>query len=337
MDPKFLLQALETAPGLNEKQAQIAADFAKQYLQVVADAGLDIYHYADLFAEWLKTVQEQLETPYAFPCHHTAVREPFDFYQFGKDFFHPLIDVEHSKVFGQPSIQQIEKYLEQGENVFLLSNHQAEADPQILNYLLDRDYPSLMPKATHIAGERVLTDPFAIPMSLGLNLLCIYSKKYLEHPPERSLEKKQHNQQALVKLGELLKEGGHCFWVAPSGGRDRPDQTGEFAVSPLDPKSIEMFRLLARKAKTPTHFFPLSLLTYPILPPPDAVQLELGEKRTTSRHPVFLYFGDEINFSQIEPLEPMPKSSKQKKVADTLWQELNKNYQFLLQQKRSFE
>ena len=40
-----------------------------------------------------------------------------------------------------------------------------------------------------VAGERVITDPLAIPFSMGSNLLCIYSKRYIDHPPEKKIEK----------------------------------------------------------------------------------------------------------------------------------------------------
>lgn len=70
----------------------------------------------------------------------------------------------------------------------------------------------------------------------------------------------------------LFKEGGQIIWVAPSGGRDRKDDNGEYQVAPFDPKSVEMFRLMADKAGRTTHFYPLSMLTYPICPPPEQVR-----------------------------------------------------------------
>ncbi len=44
-----------------------------------------------------------------------------------------------------------------------------------------------------VAGERVITDPLAVPASMGRNLLCIYSKRYIDHPPELKSEKQLHN------------------------------------------------------------------------------------------------------------------------------------------------
>lgn len=71
--------------------------------------------------------------------------------------------------------------------------------------------------------------------------------------------------------------------MAPSGGRDRPDpETGKFVVSPYDPKSVEVFRLMAAKAmgrnKTGpvTHFFPFAMWTNKLVPPPDQVGFVFG-------------------------------------------------------------
>jgi glycerol-3-phosphate O-acyltransferase len=43
-------------------------------------------------------------------------------------------------------------------------------------------------------------------------------------------------------------------YVAPSGGRDRPNQEGIVEVAPFDPQSIEMFNLMAKKSTRPTFF-----------------------------------------------------------------------------------
>ena len=45
----------------------------------------------------------------------------------------------------------------------------------------------------HVAGDRVTTDPVAVPFSKGRNLLCIYSKRHMNNPPELASKKKMHN------------------------------------------------------------------------------------------------------------------------------------------------
>lgn len=97
-------------------------------------------------------------------------------------------------------------------------------------------------------------------------------------------------------MQQLFSEGGKIIWVAPSGVRDRTDpETGEYTVSGFDPKSIEMFRLMADKAKRTTHFYPLSMLTYPICPPPSSVGGAVGESRTVKWSPAGLHFAEAVD------------------------------------------
>ena len=63
-------------------------------------------------------------------------------------------------------------------------------------------------------------------------------------------------------MGELFAKGGNVFWVAPSGGRDRPDETGEFVVAPFDPKVLDMFKILAMQAAKPLSFYPMVGISY---------------------------------------------------------------------------
>ena len=124
-------------------------------------------------------------------------------------------------------------------------------------------------------------------------------------------EAHQHNDQAI--LIELNTPGGLLdstreiiqdildspvpviIYVAPSGGRDRCNAKGEVEVAPFDPQSIELFALIAQKAGVATHFYPLALSTYHVLPPPHSVNMELGEARLAQCTPVHLYFGDEVD------------------------------------------
>lgn len=57
--------------------------------------------------------------------------------------------------------------IEKGENVVILSNHQTEADPQVLSILLETvGLGSLAEKIVFIAGHKVTNDPVAIPFSM---------------------------------------------------------------------------------------------------------------------------------------------------------------------------
>ena len=128
--------------------------------------------------------------------------------------------------------------------------------------LLDEKYSEIAKKMIFVAGERVIKDPLAIPFSMGCDLLCIYSKKHINNIPKLKEEKLLHNRKTMQVMRDLLSEGGQIIYVAPSGGRDRPNNKKEIEIAPFDSQSIEMFYLISKRAKKKTHFFPLTLSTY---------------------------------------------------------------------------
>ncbi|KAL6515124.1 hypothetical protein OROHE_018756 [Orobanche hederae] len=79
--------------------------------------------------------------PFQFEPYHKAIREPFDYYMFGQKYIHPLLDFRTSFLGNMSLFDEIEKKLEQGENVILISNHQTEADPAVLALLLESNNP----------------------------------------------------------------------------------------------------------------------------------------------------------------------------------------------------
>jgi glycerol-3-phosphate O-acyltransferase len=247
---------------------------------------------------FLQLVQTQFQTPYLFSPYHKKIRHPIDYYQFGIDLIRPLIDLNGSTLKGKEHLNEICAHLKAKENVILFANHQTEADPQAIAILLEKEYPQIGENLIYVAGERVVTDPLAIPFSMGCDLLCIYSKRHIDSPPEMKTEKMLHNKQTMEKMSALLKEGGKIIYVAPSGGRDRKNEKGRIEIAPFDPNSIEMFYLMAKKAKTPTHFFLLALSTYDLLPPPETVQKELGETRIAKRTPIHLSFSSSFSMDE---------------------------------------
>lgn len=265
----------------------------------------------------IELAAQQLREPYPFDCIHHKIRTPFDYTQFGMDLIGPLVDRARSSVSGQEYIAQIEKQLAQGDACIFLSNHQIEADPQVMHLLLAKEHPALA-DIYCIAGDRVTTDPLAVPLSLGTNMVCIYSKKHIEHPPEQKEAKLQHNRRAMQALAELLAAGRCCVWVAPSGGRDRADAHGHVDVAPFDPQSVEMFHLLAKKAPRPVHFYPLALATYALLPPPPSVQQAIGEPRKLCRTGGHIAFGPELDLAQLGTAGGDKKEQRRQR-ADAIW------------------
>jgi glycerol-3-phosphate O-acyltransferase len=323
-----LLRHLETYTTqglLSPKSAALLRELHESYFQALAHSP-EKEKGAQLFKTLIDLIVTQLRQPYSFDIFHRAIRSPFDYYQFGLDFIRPLVNFAESKIFGLEHLKTIQTQLQKEENVILLANHQTEPDPQIISLLLENRDPQLAAEMIFIAGHRVVSDPMAIPMSMGRNLLCIYSKKYIQYPPEEKAKKVVHNQRTMKKMGELLNEGGKCIYVAPSGGRDRPNATGEVEVAPFDPQSIELFWLMAQQAEKPTHFYPLALRTFALMPPPRHVKKELGEQRIVHFTPIYLAFGQEIDMEHFPGSESLDKKTKRHKRADYIWNQVCQSY-----------
>jgi glycerol-3-phosphate O-acyltransferase len=244
-----------------------------------------------IIGTFFKEVMVSLQAPHKFSAFHRAIRAPFDYYHWGNDFMRALVIFERSRLVGKDQAEKIQALLANGENVVILSNHQTEADPQVLSILLEQEgLGALAEKIIFIAGHKVTNDPVAIPFSMGRNLICIHSKKHIKNPPEEQEMKQAQNLESMKALGDLCTTGGQVFWVAPSGGRDRPNTEDKFVVAPFDLKALDMFKLLAMQSQKPTHFFPMAMFTHQLVPPPKTVSSDLGETRSAKRGEVSVHF-----------------------------------------------
>jgi len=312
------LEKEEKANSLPSYLAAILKTFYESYRKALGDRLVDEAHLQSIFDFFLNDVLIEVRTPYHFEPYHRALRAPLDFYQFGLDLMRPLVILEQSKILGRENLDQIQRLIDRKENVILLANHQTEPDPQLISLILEKTHAKLAEEMIFVAGHRVVTDPLAIPFSKGRHLLCIYSKRHIENPPEKKAEKIQHNQKTMKMMANLLEEGGHCIYVAPSGGRDRPNAQGLIEVAPFDPGSVEMFGLMAKQSHTPTHFFPLALSTYALLPPPNSIQAQIGEQRSTQQAPIHLAFCQEVHLEQLVDATLTDKKARRQMRADKL-------------------
>lgn len=322
---------------IKSKTDSILKDFYKNYMVASSHSGITEEARNAFFNQLVALIQKNIEHPHRFHLFHQAIRAPFDYYRFALDFIRSITDLEHSHVNGLEQVKSMIQQLSKKENIILFANHQTEPDPQIIKLLLEKQYPSFAEQMIFVAGHRVIEDPIAIPLSLGCNLLCIYSKKHMDHPPEDKPKKVSHNQRTMKKMQELLNEGGKCIYVAPSGGRDRQDSQEKIDVSPFDPQSIELFWLMSQKASNPTHFYSLALLTHDLLPPPKHVETELGEKRQAFFNPVFMAFGKEIDMEQISGSEIKDKKEKRNARAKQIWDLVHQDYQRLIELKSNLQ
>ena len=322
------IDALSSKEGIPDKYETILKGFFQSYMEVISFHGKKIEDFLQIFSTFLDLIEKQFFSPYIFELYHQRIRQPFDYYQFGLDFLRPLVDLSHSTLSGQKYAKQIVSQLKQKENVILLANHQIEADPMAIGILLEPDFSELAEKLIFVAGTRVTTDPLAIPFSMGCNLLCIHSKKHIDNPPEKKHEKQIHNKRTMELMAELLSSGGHVIYVAPSGGRDRMNDKGEIEIAAFDPQSIEMFYLMTKKAKRPTHFYTLALSTYHLLPPPETTEVELGEKRITHGGAIHLAFGPEVNMEEFPGAEQATDKHEKRRIrSEYLWDRVKQDYE----------
>lgn len=321
------IQSLISKGNVPKKYEIILQGFLESYQSVISTHGKDLNTYLPTFELFLTLIEKQFQTPYQFEPYHQAIREPIDYYQFGVDFLKPLVDLPRSTIGGLEHLEKMVSQLKKKENIILFANHQIEADPQAISVLLEKYQPKFAEKLIFVAGTRVTTDPLAIPFSMGRNLLCIHSKKYIATPPEKKHEKQLHNKRTMKLMSDLLIKGGQAIYVAPSGGRDRSNAEGMIELAPFDPQSIEMFYLMTKKAKTTTHFYTLALSTYHLLPPPEITDTEIGEKRITHGGAIHLMFGPEVDMEQIPLLtSEIDKHEKRKRRAEFLWRQVKADY-----------
>jgi glycerol-3-phosphate O-acyltransferase len=323
------LERVKTEGILSEKYYHIFLNFYYSYQKAVLSSNKD-EDAVKIFDTLLELILKQLHHPHIFSHYHKKIRSPFDYYQYGLDFLRPLVDFDNSTITGMDQLQKMQDYINKGENVILFANHQIEGDPQVLGVMLSENFPKLCDNLIFVAGERVIVDAIAVPLSLGCDLLCIYSKKYLNLQPEVKSERQLHNKKTMEVMRQLLHKGGKVIYVAPSGGRDRPNSQGTVEVAPFDHQSLEMFYLMAKRAGTTTHFFPLALSTYDILPPPNALQKEMGEMRSTQYAPVHIGFGEEIDMEHFPHSDAKDKLEKRKNRANYIYNLVKAEYQKII-------
>ncbi|RDX87035.1 Glycerol-3-phosphate acyltransferase, chloroplastic, partial [Mucuna pruriens] len=250
--------------------------------------------------------------PFVFQPHHKAKREPFDYYVFGQNYIRPLVDFKNSYVGNMLLFIEMEEKLKQGHNIILMSNHQTEADPAIIALLLETRLPYIAENMTYVAGDRVITDPLSKPFSIGRNLICVYSKKHMLDDPQLIEMKRTANMRGLKEMAMLLRSGSQIVWIAPSGGRDRPDpSTGEWAPAPFDTSSVDNMRRLVEHSGPPGHVYPLAILCHDIMPPPLKVEKEIGEKRIIAFHGAGISVAPAISFSKCTAACENPDQAKE--------------------------
>jgi glycerol-3-phosphate O-acyltransferase len=105
-------------------------------------------------------------------------------------------------------------------------------------------------------------------------------------------------------------------------------------IAPFDPQSVEMFYVMARRSGQAAHFYPMALDTYDILPPPDTIQIELGEARRIRRAGIHLVVGTEINMASLADDVVGDKRARRAARARAIWSMV---VELALERRRSVE
>ncbi|KAL3681948.1 hypothetical protein R1sor_024904 [Riccia sorocarpa] len=317
--------------GLPPRASAGMLELYYNYRDAIIKSGVE--NAVEIAVEVMATVLDriilQFEEPFTFPSYHKRMVEPYDYYKFGQNYIRPLIDFRNSYLGNVAIFDQIESQLKQGHNVFLFANHQTEADPAVMALLLESSHTYLAENLTYIAGDRVVLDPFCKPFSMGRNLLCVYSKKHIDDVPELTEMKRRANTRTLREMTALLKKGGQLIWIAPSGGRDRPDpETEEWKPAKFDASAVENMRRLLSHMPVPGHMYPLALLCHDIMPPPRQVEKELGERRVIGYHGVGMAVAPELSFEKLTA-GTTSKEEAREKFSGSVWEIVNEQYSVL--------
>jgi glycerol-3-phosphate O-acyltransferase len=317
--------------------ADVLASWADNYAQQMALSehvdGRPAEFAEAMFTTLLEVCTELCERPLPFDPYHVRVREPFDYYKFGLEFTTSLIDIARCKVLGQEHLRRARTQVAAGENVVFLANHQSEGDPYAIDVLfdwiagMDREFCESI---VFMAGDRVRDDPVVAPFSVGRNLLTVYSKKHINDVPSMRGQKLKHNNRTIAQTVSLFKRGGTTVWFAPSGGRDRRSlETGLLDVSPFDPDAIDLMRMCAKKAGTPTHFYPMALITHDMLPPPSTVGgANLGEQRMCKYTPIHMALDEEIDWNALKAAtKRLDKDSRRRVRCEYIEERVRQGYE----------
>ena len=319
---------IEASKMLPETAAPAIMELYKSYSDAVISSGVEDAETVatKMIATVVDRVLLQFEEPYSFPSFHQRMLEPFDYYDFGQQYTGNLINFEQSYVGHLERWADVAKYVEAGDNVVLVANHQTEADPAVFALLLEEIYPKLATDVIYVAGDRVVGDPMCKPFSMGRNLLCVHSKKRLEDIPELKDAKIRQNRRTVLEMAKMLARGGNLIWVAPAGGRDRPNADDVFFPAPWDPSAVELMRKLGTSAKPKLHMFPLAMLSHDIMPPPKSIEKQIGEQRVCKFHGVAISLAEELDLQTIASHASEDKEQAQEQLKDIAYEAMEKEY-----------
>lgn len=297
-----LLRAAESKGFLSNQFRVVWEDFYDNYKETVLSSGVeghDEKFVLEMQRQIADRVFHQFQEPFTFPPHHERILAPFNYYEFGQRYVGSLINFKESFVGNLDIWQKISNELHDGHNIVLLANHQTEADPGVFAHMIKTSFPKLAEDVIYVAGDRVITDPLCKPFTMGRNCFCVYSKRHIDDVPELKESKIAMNRKTIMKMRRELNEGNNLMWIAPSGGRDRPNAEGQWLPNSFDPGSVGLMHTLLSKAKKKGHLYVLAMVSWKMMPPPVRVEETIGERRETNFTGVGMSVAPEIDVEEV--------------------------------------
>ncbi|KAG1658484.1 hypothetical protein FOA52_006263 [Chlamydomonas sp. UWO 241] len=141
-----LLQKVVDSGKAPPKLLPLWEDFFNSYNSAIigsTQVGANEKLVAQVQSSICDVVLNQFVDPYTFPSFHKRLLEPYDYYAFGQRYVGSLTDFDNS-ILGHPERwAQMNAWLEAGDNVILLANHQTEADPGVFAHMLEASFPNM--------------------------------------------------------------------------------------------------------------------------------------------------------------------------------------------------
>ncbi|HSE60826.1 MAG TPA: 1-acyl-sn-glycerol-3-phosphate acyltransferase [Candidatus Saccharimonadales bacterium] len=153
------------------------------------------------------------------------------------------------------------KFMEQGGNVLLVSNHTSGADTLVLDWVANKVASDAAHSWTYMAGHVVNLYLLPLVVAGGVNRLQIFSERYAGLVSnDLRQQMRAQNASALLYLRALAEGGGQCVVLYPEGGR------GEGALKPGEPQTMQIAQLIARVSPEGLLVLPSYVASADILP-----------------------------------------------------------------------
>ena len=206
-----------------------------------------------IFKDMLTAYSGQIiGTPFEFPSHHLAIREPFDYYQMANAYIGSLIEFDRSILRYPERWTKVQEQLAAGDNVIML-NHQSEGDA--VHPAAHRGFAPGLGDGD-VRGGRPSRDRLAVQALLhGQEPALRALKKHMDDDPSLKSAKMKQNLNTVKEMQRFSRRAGRSS-VAPAGAATGA-RDGTITPDNWDPAAVEMMRKLGtKKGAAKTHSTP---------------------------------------------------------------------------------